>query len=350
MFLRDFVTAGFKIFREKTSGVAPERKANQGFEVTDQSVVNGDYSVTNGGEEEGWLFLNKGSGRNIGSWVQACPAVYDSSAGTVLPMKNKTQTTDSDYATKTTSSSAGDSSSAVHIATVDGSKIPGIIVTCPNHSAQEQVFFPIATEVTIRYARIAWNFSYLEDQSEAELMTYNTTTHAFVASTNTIWIDSWMSLPNLVFETAGDATIFEVQKIGTAIRRSVTRDLYYAKKCISDEGTRYLSFQGLATYYNNSRAIDVRLMASETPWLTPELSVIKTSVGSKTRINNLSISLAKEWQGTGNPGHFKWARLQSHAPLLAAPVRPVLNNRDEKLFSDFNLLPNQQTISMYCAV
>lgn len=353
MWLKDFITAGFKIFRESTAGVAPERKANQGFEVTDQSLTDGAYTTTNGGDEQGWVYLNKAGTRNLGSWVQACPAIYDMNTSTVRPMKNKTQATDTDYATKSLSSSAGNSSSSVRVAAIDstGKLVPGLIVACPNHEAQEQVFFPIATaDVIVSYARIAWNATYLDDQSEAELLTYDPVLDKFTATGTAIWIDTAMSLPDVLFTTAGNNTIFEVQQLGERTRRAVTRDIYFVKKCVVDEGTKIALLQGVNTYLANTRVIDVKLMSSATAWTTPQQFVIKTSIGTQEKVNQLNVLLAEEWQGNGLVDYFKWCRVQSFAPLIAAPVKPILSDRITKIFIDGNLLANNQPISQYKAV
>jgi len=100
MWLNEFIRKGYKIFRESTATVPYDYKANQGYEVTDQSSLTGAYTTTNGGDEQGWLYLNKCGTRSMVSWVDACPAIYDSSAGTIRPMKHKTQAVDTDCSTK----------------------------------------------------------------------------------------------------------------------------------------------------------------------------------------------------------------------------------------------------------
>lgn len=349
MWLEDFVKKSFKIFRESTASVPPEYKANQGFEVTDQSVTTAAYTTTNGGDEQGWLYLNKGGTRPMGSWMMACPAIYTPSTGLVRPMKDKSQAVDTDYATKSLSSVAGDSSSVVRLASITGggANVPGIIVACPNHQAQEQIFIPMATDITISYARIAWNYSLTEDLSEAEIMTYVEATNTFTASGTVVWIESWLSIPNLVFTTAGDGTLFEVQNIGSARRRNVTRDLYVAKKCVQDEGTKINYLQGIRTYADYSNALDIILSGGVNPWNTPENSAIRTTILTQSKVNNMNVRIADDWYGLGDPSEFKWARIQTYSPMIAAPIKPILQDRNTRLFTDYNKYANNQSISVY---
>jgi len=304
--------------------------------------------IQSGGDEQGWLYLNKGGTRSMGSWVEACPAIYDSSAGTIRPMKDKTQAVDTDYATKSLSSSAGNSSSTVRLASIVTSNlIPGVILTCPNHAAQEQIFIPMATAVTLSYARVAWNFTAIEDNSEAELMTYNPLTNVFVASGSAVWIDAAKSIPNIVFTTAGNDTIFEVQKIGTVARKNVTRDLYIVKKCTQDAGSTITYLQGNLTYSDYSNALDVTLTTGPSSWNSPENSAIRTNILTQTKKNNLCVTIAEDWYGSGDPTEFRWARIQTYSPIIAAPIRPILKDRNLKKFEDFNRYGNNLSISIY---
>lgn len=350
MWYKTTLNEGYKIYRESTSGVTPIYKPNQGSEVTNQAD-DGEFTSTNHGDEQGWVFLDKAGARTMGSWVQVCPAMYNTSTGTVRPMKDKTQAVDTDYATKSLSSSAGNSFTHVRLAEIagGGASIPGLIAACPNHASQELVFFPLATSITISYARIAWNFTTIEDYSEGELLTYDPLTDRFVASGATMWVDSWRSIPNLVFTTAGDGTIFEVQKIGSVTRRNATRDLYVAKKCIVDEGDTITYLQGNTTYSSYSNRLDVTLTKGPGSWNTPETSAIRTSILTQTKKNNLSVIIAENWYGSGQPEEFKWARIQTYSPIIVAPIRPILYSRDQKLFKDLITYGNNQTISYYRA-
>lgn len=347
MWLEDFLNKGFKLFRESTTGVVPKYKANQGYEVTDQSTVTGAYTTTNGGDEQGWLFCDKAGTRSMGSWTMACPAVYDSGTSTIRPMKDKTQAVDTDYAAKTLSSSAGNSSSTARLAAISGTSTPGVLVACLNHAAQEQVFIPMGGNVTVSYARVAWSFTAVEDLSEGEILSYDPLTDKFTATASAIWIDSARSIPNLVFTTAGNNTIFEVQKTGVATRRNVARDLYIVKKCIQDDGTPITYLRGITTYANDSGWLDVTLMCGPSAWNNIENSIIRTNILAQTKLNNLCVPIASEWYGSGDPLEFKWARIQTYAPIIAAPVRPILKDRNLKIFEDYNRYGNNQPISIY---
>lgn len=350
MWLEDFLNKGKKLFRESTPGVDLKYKANQGYEVTDQSIINGQYTTINGGDEQGWLYCDKnGTARLMGSWSMACPAIYDTSTNSIRPMKDKTQAVDTDYAAKTLSSAAGNSSSTARLAAISGTSIPGVLVACLNHAAQEQVFIPMGGNVTVSYARIAWNFTAVDDMSEGEILSYDPLTNKFTASAMAIWIDSVRSIPNLVFTTAGNKTIFEVQKIGSATRKNVIRDLYIAKKCIEDEGTDISYFRGIRTYADYSNWLDVSLSNGPDVWNNPENSAIFTSILTQTKRNFLCVRIAEDWCGIGNADEFKWARIQSYAPFIAAPIRPILYSREQKLFQDLITYGNNQTISYYRA-
>ena len=143
MFIADFWSKPWRWFRQKLTSVDPEYKGNFGLEITAQSADDGTYTTTNKGDEQGWQYTPGSSGRGFGSWSQAVPAIYDSEAGTVQPIKDKTLAVDTDYPTQSISSSAGDSNNTIRVAEIDGTKIPGVILTCLNHNSQEKIFIPM---------------------------------------------------------------------------------------------------------------------------------------------------------------------------------------------------------------
>ena len=144
MYLEDFWSKPWRWFRQKITDLKPEFKGNFGLEITGQSTTDGSYTTTNKGDELGWQYTPGSSGRGFGSWSQIVPAIYDSVAGTVQPIKDKTLAVDTDYPTQSTSSSAGDSNNTIRIAEISGNNIPGIIVTCLNHNSQEKIFIPMS--------------------------------------------------------------------------------------------------------------------------------------------------------------------------------------------------------------
>ena len=228
MFIRDFLREGFKLFRDNS--VDNDRKAGQGYEVVSHEDT-GDFELTNGGDEQGWLYIPQSSTNrnNMGAWVQTYPAILKSSDNKVYPIENKSLTTDSNFEGKSISNAAGNSATSVANATETASGELGIVVACPNQSSQEQIFFPIGATSTY-YARIRWNFTVEQDLSEGELMTYNSSTNTYTATEDLIWID-WKRSAQAQFSTAGTDTIFEVEKLTTDVMRgNRTRDLYEAKR------------------------------------------------------------------------------------------------------------------------
>ena len=146
----------FKVYREITALVEPDRKSTQqGVEITAQSTVEdmtegaevwvGDYTMVNAGDEASWGYTapKDNETRNaLGSYSQAIPALLKTEGG-VFVIKDKTQALDADYASKTESGSAGNSSSSVRVAEETAAGTPGIICTCLNGASQEQIFFPM---------------------------------------------------------------------------------------------------------------------------------------------------------------------------------------------------------------
>lgn len=148
MELKDQAIDGIKIFRDHTPSVDNDRKATQqGIMATDQATATGIYTVSQGGDEQGWLYTGPRTSsqrHDIGSWAQAVPAILRNSDSKIVPMQDKSQAVDLNYTAKTQATVAGDSATTVRVAETDGTGTPGIVVTCLNDAAQEQIFFPIS--------------------------------------------------------------------------------------------------------------------------------------------------------------------------------------------------------------
>jgi len=148
MEIQDNANNGIKIYRDKTPAVAVDKKATQqGVEVSDQNDNTARYTLENGGDEQGWAFTGPRTSAqryDMGSWAQAVPAMLRDSDSRIVPLLDKTQAVDLDYTAKDQSSTAGDSAVLVRVAEADGTGTPGILATCLNADAQEQIFFPIS--------------------------------------------------------------------------------------------------------------------------------------------------------------------------------------------------------------
>lgn len=147
MELNDQANNGIKIYRDNSPGVEVDRKAiQQGVAVQDQDINTGIYTLTQGGDEQGWLYTGPRTSsqrHDIGSWAQAVPAILNSD-GKIVPIKDKSLAVDTDYAAKTQTTVAGDSAETVRVAETTGVGTPGIVVACLNDKSQEQIFFPIS--------------------------------------------------------------------------------------------------------------------------------------------------------------------------------------------------------------
>src|SRR3990172_7435042 len=148
--LKDSQDSGIKIYRDSSADVDRQYKAHpKGVEVTAQSNTTGEYTVGKTGDEAGWLFtaeLTPGVRDYLGSWCQAYPAILRTSDGKIVPIKDKSQAVSTAFKDKTQSSVAGDSSDLIRVAETDTTGIPGVVVTCLNGDAQEQLFLP-ASEI-----------------------------------------------------------------------------------------------------------------------------------------------------------------------------------------------------------
>lgn len=104
--------------------------------------------------------------------------------------------------------------------------------TSPDHKeSAEGVQHPVL------HAKICWNVDSAGDLSEGEFVEKNAAGE-WISQQNVIWI-SWVDSWGVVCKTAGDMTIFQVEKIKSDVtRNSTTRDLYRATACIYEGGSR----------------------------------------------------------------------------------------------------------------
>lgn len=143
-FLQDLFSRPWRFFRDRTANLLPEKKGNFGVEITGQNNVTAQYSLTSNGDEQGWHYTPGSSARGFGSWAQAVPAILNKATNTIQPIKDKSMALDTNYPIQTVSGSPGNSNNTIRVAEIDGDNVPGIIVTCLNHSSQEKIFIPMS--------------------------------------------------------------------------------------------------------------------------------------------------------------------------------------------------------------
>lgn len=143
---------GIKVFREESEGVPPEAKPNQGANLS-QNLTTGEKTITGVGEEEGWLRLEKNTSstdRTCDAWTMVAPVMLNMTEETVIPVKDKTGTTDEEnFSLKVRDTNAGTSTKFNYFGSRPN-KMAGIVVTCPNHASQEQLFIPTETVCLVK--------------------------------------------------------------------------------------------------------------------------------------------------------------------------------------------------------
>lgn len=145
-FLQGLFSKTWKVFREQIPSLSARpgiKGTGGGCTVTNQTSAG--FTIINKGDEAGWHYTEGTPSRKFGSWSQATPALWNKNTNKINVILNKAQLVDPSYLQKNAVTQAGDSAENVRVATIeeDGAIVPGIIVTCLNHSAQEQIFFPI---------------------------------------------------------------------------------------------------------------------------------------------------------------------------------------------------------------
>ena len=143
---------GIKIFKEESIDVPPEVKPNQGASLI-QDMTTGEKTISGVGEEEGWFRLEKNSSseeRTCDAWTMVSPGMLSMSEETVIPVIDKELKTDEEnFALKTRETVAGTSTNFNYLGSRPN-KLAGIIVSCPNHKSQEQLFIPTETMCLVK--------------------------------------------------------------------------------------------------------------------------------------------------------------------------------------------------------
>lgn len=318
-----------KIYREHNTDINAEDKASQqGCIVTDQSEETTLYTTENQGDEQGWLWWGANT-RAIGSYAQLALAIV-SRDGYILPVHNHVLTGDVLYAEKQliTTTAADDPTKVLQL----GGDAPevgeiGLVVQSLNDESHEQFFFPLtAGGDSTRLARVRWNCALSGDFSEAEIVSLDEFDN-IIASGEVVWI-SWRESKSCRFESAGNATLFEIKlSKNEETRGTITRSLYSVVRTRRDEGYKITHGHTIAKDFSNNRLI-CELLSTEklSPvWSAPLASRIVTTIAGNDGENILPMRLSSEWIiDTENYNYVEPADYQGFgAPMLFRPIRPV---------------------------
>ncbi|RLD10043.1 MAG: hypothetical protein DRI56_03205 [Chloroflexota bacterium] len=201
------------------------------------------------------------------------------------------------------------------------------------------------------YARIRWNYDLEGDLSEGEIMTYSGT--EWQPSGTAIWI-SWDLSKTTRFETAGNDTVFEVEKEKENFnRRGIVRDLYSVVRCKSDAGCRISHFKTDSKSLDYSYLIGF-LLSSENynpPWEAAETAKIKTTILNQQYDNVMPARVPKEWNLAGD-AFFEYLEIWEHQkglPLYFRPIEPLKADNTSNLYESRRQIGGV-SIANYCMV
>lgn len=193
--------------------------------------------------------------------------------------------------------------------------------------------------VTRHHARISWFLDNTgADFSEAEVVKNNGT--SWVATGELVWI-SFDDSKGISFQTAGDDTIFEIEKIKSNVTRvATTRDLYRAIACAQEGGDskRITHLVKIAKFSGTTSTMVVRMatsqLVSDKVWIDIETygdtsSVyLKTTIGGSGKFNQIRSVVPNEWDLSGSEDFLYMERSGYNVclPFLISPINPVLNS------------------------
>jgi hypothetical protein len=209
-----------------------------------------------------------------------------------------------------------------------------------NASTSKWEFYCIgeATETSISYAKIAWNYHPVSgDMSEGELMTYNSSTEAWTDTDTKIWID-YSKSKQVQFHTAGNNTIFIVRLLKSDESRSTdTRDLYYAVQCFRDDGNRITHLESISKHmghqlYGYIQSTDL----DPEPWIDNTTARITTNIVGTDKQNFLPVQIGPGWRVYGST--IDWAYVESAdfgrgMPFYFRPILPTMFDKAAKTYN-----------------
>jgi hypothetical protein len=335
MFIQDNQRKGYRVYREHSTDVAQEWKANQfGVTITDQNDQTGAYTTESLGDESGWVFWETasttGAYRATGSWAQSW-LVLVGAAGAIRPVYDGALTADTSFAIKTViiTTSTGD---PTLVRAVDG-VVPavgtyGVVHQGSAHDNYALVFVPIGGGgASFLKARIKWYVDLEGDRSEGELVTYDPLTNLYTPTGTLIYIDYNKSRP-CKFETAGDNTIFAVTLINPLHDRfGVERELYACVYCEQDLGHRITHLKRSAA---NATVLFGAIISEDKalpdkPWENISNGLVKTTLAGVPQNNVLLTRVPKEWDLT--KGSWDWLELNDLSqgqPFYFRPIEPIM--------------------------
>jgi hypothetical protein len=329
----------YKIFRDHITDSPPGYKSvQQGMQADDQSETDASFTTSNNGDETGWCFWKENT-RNLGAYAQIFPVIVQS-GNTLRPLAGQGLTADTSFNQKTLVSAAvtDDHTKVRNL----GNDMPsvgefGLVTQCVEQDSHEQVFVPLATTPTTKYAKIRWDYDTIEgDTSEGELVTYNASSDTWSDTNQIVWVDL-KAARGVKFETAGDDTIFEMRFWRSNVSRgSDTRDLYIPTQCIFDTGKRITHFQTIEKDMLTNLLVGNFLSEDNlsTPWTDPLTAQITTSIGLSNSPNRMQARFDTEWAISGvEPYQFmEMDRLDRGFPFYFRPIRPVLDSNTEQIY------------------
>jgi len=210
---------------------------------------------------------------------------------------------------------------------------------------------PIGSVKETFFAKIAWNFDDNgNDTSEAELLTKNDdgTWTPRAQAVYISWYDS-----NIRFDTAGDDTIFEIEKIKSSVSRLTdegvfVRDLYRVIRCVEDSGTKITYFYTLKQNSINNEVtgwcVDGDIDNFWTDIYENSInaeSYIKTTffnnIENVTRINKIKGYIPMDWDLTGEEDfqYLEKSGLMA-SKFVFVPFLPVLKDKTNKIWESLH--------------
>jgi len=191
------------------------------------------------------------------------------------------------------------------------------------------------------YAKVAWNYDEVEgDLSECEFCEKQAN-DSWIGVSKLGWIDQ-VACRGCRADTAGDNTIFEVERIkGDIARLGVTRDLYRTVRVVYDRGSR-VGFFHLILKTSTPNVAIAKLIVTEDvepdPWLNLADNYISTGISDGVQTvakhNKMLIEIPNLWN-VGGAGNFYFTTktpVKVSFPWQGVPIEPVLLNEANKLW------------------
>jgi hypothetical protein len=344
----------FKAYREHDSTIDDGWKTTQqGYLVTGQLDSTGSVtSYINPGDETGWVFWAT-STRALGTWAQSFLAIVTTSSGAILPVKNQSLISDTRYAAKqlVTTAQTNDQTKVRHLTGSWEDGDFGLVTQGSADETYELVFSPIGgAGVPKIYARVLWNYDLVRgDMSECEILTYTEAYDRWDASGEVGWIDTPRS-NSVAFDTAGDATIFEVRSFrADFVRYGQSRTLYLVERVTEDSGYKIDYFRTVDRNFESALFGNLLSLDLSNPVWGDESSIIETTILGTPKRNSVLARIDNEWITLGAEDYAYLERdVRNYStPFYFRPIRPVLNDNLIGVYRSAETFPSGDSISSY---